>query len=160
MHGLIQVLKLVAARNQIEAADAGAIDVDMRGGVAEYQRVVFVQLIIQARAHTSEALGRSIDAEERLNAEGLLIHGYSIDDGPVVDGVPLRIQREGCALADRPTGLPFQFVEQQRRLLGGVGIARIPKVVGIVVMDVAAIMIGARLGEDFNSSETEFVVFR
>ena len=54
----------------------------------------------------------------------------AFDDGAVVHHVALRSRSVNeAAIVERAAGVAFNLVEQERRLLGGVRIARVPEVV-------------------------------
>ena len=46
----------------------------------------------------------------------------------------------------------------ERRLLGGVRIARVPEIVGEIVTDRASKLVAARLGKDLDAAKAELVV--
>ena len=66
LHCLVGELRMVAARNQVEAADPVVAHVRVRNAVAEHQRMVRTELIIHSRADVGEPARRGEDAGERL----------------------------------------------------------------------------------------------
>ncbi len=112
LHRLVGVLVIVSARCQVEATNPGPVDIGVREGIAKYQSVRVIQLIIDPRTHPREALRHLEDAEKRLDSQCLGIQRHRVGDGAVVNRVPLRIQIEGCALVDGSTGIALQLVQQ------------------------------------------------
>ncbi len=88
----------------------------------------------------------------------LRIQRHGVDDGAIVHHVPLAIEGKRRPLVDGPAGVAFNFVQQQRCFLRRVRIARVPDVVGVIVVERAAIVIGSRLGEYFDAAVTEPVI--
>ena len=90
----------VTLRHEVEAPDIGVGDVGSRERVADGQSILRVQLIVDARRHNHAPLGDAkhlrigVDDGERLG-----VNDGSVDDGPVVDGMPLDVQGEGGAAA-------------------------------------------------------------
>ena len=71
---------MVAAGNQVEAADAGIADVRVRDAVAEHQGVVRAELIIDSRADVREPAGRCEDAGEGDCGQRAGIDSYGVGD--------------------------------------------------------------------------------
>src|ERR1019366_8748347 len=64
------------------------------------------------------------------------------------------------SLRQRAAGAAFEFIQQEGRLGGRERVARVPKVVGVIPLRRAAILVGARLGEDLDLAVTQLVVLR
>ena len=114
---------MIAARTQIETADACVLDSVAVVGVAEGQRVVRIELIIETRSDDVAALASQVHVREPASDQCLRVQGYRVDDRPVVDPFALYVQVERRALVDRATEGAAQFVQVERRLLSGIGIA-------------------------------------
>src|ERR1035437_8025141 len=63
-------------------------------------------------------------------------------------------------LVSGPAGAAFEFIQQEGSLGGRVWIARVPKVVGEIPLRRSAILVGARLGEDFDLAVAQLVILR
>ena len=121
------------ARNQIEPADAGRRNVGVHEAVPQRQGIVGADLVIRARITSDAALRDSEHIGERINdAECVGVERRPVDNGSVINGVPAEIGKERSALAQWPTQVSAGFLQQKRRLLGRIGIARIPEVVSVI----------------------------
>jgi len=94
-----------------------------------------------------------IDDRERYG-----IQNGAVDNCSVVDGVPLDIERERGSLAQRSAHIAAVLLQQERRLLSGVRIPRIPEVVAEVVEGRPTEPVAAGLGEDLDAAGAERVV--
>src|ERR1043166_648547 len=160
LHGLMLRLQMVPARDQIEVSDAGILNIGVQGRVADSQRVVVVDLIVDARGDRKAALWNREHVSEVRDAERLRVERERVDDCSVVDRIPPHIERKRRALIERAAQVPAVFFQQEGRFLRGVGIARVPEIVGEVIKQRAAKLVSAGLGEDFDAAEPEFVVLR
>ena len=160
LHSLVGELRMVAARNQVEAADSVVAHVRMRNPVAEHQGIVRAELIIHPRADIGEPARRGEHAGERLVASVWRIERDGIGDRAVVHHVALRIQRERRLPGQRPAGVALELIQQKRRLRRRVRVARVPEIVGEVPLRRPVVLVGARLGEDLDLAVTQLVVLR
>ena len=158
LYGLIQIAVVIAARGQVERSDTGAINVGLRDGIADLQRIVAVQSIVDARAGASKNLRDFVNTEIRLDAQRLRAQRNGIDDRAVIHRVPLAIEDERRALIDGAAGVAFEFIEQKRGLLRRIGIARVPDIVGVIVIQRPPVAIAARLSENFDAAITKPVI--
>ena len=119
----------------------------MHETVPQRQGIVGADLVIRARITSDAALRDSKDIGERINdAECGGVKDRPVDNGSIVNGVPAEIGKERSALAHRPTQVSADFSQQKRRLLGRVGIARIPEVVSEIEKSGPVKLIRARPG--------------
>src|SRR5579872_100521 len=143
---------MIAARNQVEPPDAVIAHVGMCETITKHQRLIFTELVVDSRADVRVAAGCRDYASER--------RGDYVRDRTVVNHVALRVDSERRLLRQRPTGITLELVQQERSLLRGIGIARVPEIVCEVPVRIAAILVGTRLSEDLDFAVAEFVVFR
>ena len=68
LHCLVGELRMIAARSQVESADAVVPHVGVGNAVAEHQGVVLAELVVDARADVGVASGSDQHAGERLDA--------------------------------------------------------------------------------------------
>ena len=122
------------------------------------QRIVAVQSIVDARAGASKNLRDFVNTEIRLDAQRLRAQRNGIDDRAVIHRVPLAIEDERRALIDGAAGVAFEFIEQKRGLLRRIGIARVPDIVGVIVIQRPPVAIAARLSENFDAAITKPVI--
>ena len=101
LDGVVLVESVVAARRQVEAADALVLHVVARESVADYQSIVLAQLIIHARADAQAPLRSQQHAGIGSDRVRLRIERNRVDDRAVVDFAPLGIEDERGALAER-----------------------------------------------------------
>ena len=139
-HGGFRDLRRVAgalgvssARDQVEAAYAGVLDVGAREVVARGQRVVGGELIIHPRREDYAALRNAQHAGERIDdGERLRVDRDAVDDGAVVDGMALDVEGERRALVDGAAQHAAVLLQQKGRLALRVGVARVPEIVAEV----------------------------
>ena len=159
LRGVADVPRMVAARDQVEAPDAGVAHVGAQELVTPREGVVGAQLIIQARADGDAALRNAKDVRERIDdGERLRIERGPVDDGAVVDRIAADIQEERALRVNWAAQAAAVFLQEERRLPGGIGVARVPEIIGEVVVAQSFEFVRARLGEDLDAAEAEFVV--
>jgi hypothetical protein len=105
--------------------------------------VIGAELEIGARAQNGTVLRGHEETVERADGERLLVQGYAVDDGPVVDPFLLPAKVKGSAPGQRPANVALQFIQMERRLARGVRVARIPEVVGEIVLEQPTEFVGA-----------------
>ena len=78
---MVRVLRLCAARNQIESADASTLNISASKTIANRQNVFGVELIVDARIDSEPTLPRSKDVCERIDdRESLRIKSDRVDE--------------------------------------------------------------------------------
>src|SRR6516165_3949548 len=117
-----------------------------------------VQLVVDAWINPREAPGGDDRPDERLDGERLRVNRDGVDDGTVVDQIPLKFDDERCALPERPAGISLDLAEEKWRLLHRVGAAGVPEVVAKVIVDGAVVSIRTGLGENLDASVAQLVV--
>src|SRR5579859_472484 len=159
LHVLVIVLRVIPARDQVEAADAGILDIHVRIPVAEGKRVVRRELIIHARAHADTTLWHAENIRERIADERSGIERNGIDDGAVIHRVAADVQKKRRTLVDGPAQVAAILLKHERGFLRGVRIARVPDIVGEIVEARTVKLVRARLGENLDAAVAELVVF-
>src|SRR5258708_1751328 len=145
---------VIGARNQIESAYSRVRDIDAIERVPNRQRVLGIDLEIESRAgifaalRHSEYVGVGIHDPERNGIENA-----AVDHGAVVHRLLAGVQEKRSTLADGTAHVAFVFLEQERSLLLGEGVARIPPVGADVELRYTVKLFGARFGEDFDADE-------
>src|SRR6266496_5795045 len=148
-------------RNQIKAADAGALNLRGRETIANGQGVLRVDLVIKARVNAEATLPRTKYCCEWIDdLQRLRIEGDRIDNRAVVDFVAPHIKEKRRVFAERTAHAAAIFFQKEWGLLLCVRIARIPELIGKVEIDRAFEFVSSRLGENLDASKAEFVVFR
>src|SRR6266446_1786777 len=148
------------ARNQIETADASALNVSASKTIANGQSVLGVELIVDARVDSETALPRAKHISEWIDSrECLRIESDCVDDRTVVDLVAPNIKKERGAFVDSTAYAAAVFLQKEWRLLRCVRVARVPELIGKVEIDRAFEFISSRLGEDFDAAKAELVIF-
>src|SRR5262245_29272916 len=128
--------------------------------VAKRQRFSVVELIVHARVDRNAALRRLGRVGEGADhAQSLRVESDRVDDGAVVNRVPPDVQKERRPFVERAAQIPAVLLQQERRLLLRVRIARIPEIMSEVVEPRSAKLVGPRLGEDLNAAQTKLIVF-
>ena len=140
--------------------DALILQIVARVAIAERQRVVLAELIIDARADAQTVLRRFKDAVEgRRRATWARAYVEGVDDGSVINVAVLNIQKEGRLLAQRAAERSAENLLQEWSLLRGIRIARVPDVVAEIEVHVAMKLVGSRLGENLDAAVAELVEF-
>src|SRR6266404_8764314 len=104
------------ATNQIESADARALNISASKTVANGKRVLWVQLIINARVDSEAPLPRPKHISEWIdNRKCLWIERDCVDDRAVVDFIAPHIKKERGAFAERATHTAAVFLQEKRR---------------------------------------------
>src|SRR5262249_35527347 len=146
---LIGIAGMIAARIQVEAADAGVADVAARETVAGYQTDPLTQLIIDARGDADAPLRRARCGRKGIDdIKRVRIERDRIDDGAVVDRIPPGVDKEGGPRADRAAQAAPGFIQQEGRLLLRIRVARIPELVRKVVVEGTPKLVRSRLSKD------------
>ena len=118
-------------------------------------------MVIRARIDAEAALRDAEHVCERIDdAQCDGIECRAVDNGSIVCGVPADIHKERGALAHRAAEVPAVFPEQKRRLLLGVRITRVPKVLSEIEKSGAVKLIGSRPGQYLDPARADSVVFR
>src|SRR6266700_1641890 len=126
---MVNVLGVIATRSQIETADACVPNVAAREAVTQCQSVLGIDLVVDAGIdpytplRCPRSIGERIDDRQRYRIEN-----DRVDDGTVVDRVSAHVKKERSSLVDRATQAAAVFLQQERRLLLSVGIARVPEI--------------------------------
>ena len=148
-------------RNQIETADAGKGNIDVREAVPRRQRIVRAELVIRPRIDAPPALRNPEHVREGIDdAQRDRIKRRAVDDGAIVHRVAPEIEKERRALAHRTTQVPAVLLQQKRRLLLRVWITGIPEVVREVEGLRAMKLIGSWPGQYLDTAGAQPVVFR
>ena len=129
--------------------------------VAKYQRVLLIELIVDAWVNSDTTLRRHRSGGKRIDhSQRLWIECNCIDDETVVDCIPPHVQKEGSSFDDRPTYTSTKLVQREWRFQLSKRVARVPELVGKVVGDGAAELAGTRFGKDLNAAKSQLVVLR
>src|SRR5712691_8832197 len=127
---------MCTARNQIESADAGALNISASKTVPHSQRVFSVELIVDAWVDSETPLPCSKYISEWIdNRECLWIERDCVDDRAVVDLIAPHIEKERSTFAERATQAAAVFLQKERCFLPRVGIASVPELIGKVEID-------------------------
>src|SRR5712692_10052449 len=112
---------MCTARNQIEPADASALNFGASKTIANGQSVPGVELIVDARVDSEPTLPRSKHISEGIdNRECLWIESYGVDDCAVVHLIAPNIEKERRAFADSPAHAAAVFFQEERSFLKSV----------------------------------------
>src|SRR5438034_3798372 len=115
---MVCVLGMCAARNQIEPADAGALNISATETIANSQSVFGVELIVEARVDSETPLPRPKHVRERIDyRQRLWIESDCIDDRAVIHVVAPNIKKERRAFVNSSGYAAAIFLQKKWRLL-------------------------------------------
>src|SRR5205085_732773 len=147
-----------AARGETEATDAVVDAVRLLVHVARDQRVVGIQLIVDAGAQFPAVLGCDDGVVKRDNVE-VRIEDLPVNDGVIVDVAPLVIEEEGGLLTQGAAEVGADLARVEIRLDGGKRVAGVECSFAVVEGHLPAKLVGSGFGENLDASESQAVVF-
>jgi hypothetical protein len=161
LQSLAQAMRVIAPRNKIERPYARIPDVGQSTLVAHGKRVIRIDLLVEPRTDNNASLRNAEHLRIRIDdGEALRIERAPINDGAVVDCVPLHIEKKRRTPAQRSADISTILMQNKRSLPAGVWIPRIPCVAAEIVERCAPESVCTGFGENLNTPETEFVVLR
>src|SRR6266849_1765935 len=115
---MVRVLRMCAARNQIETADTSALNIGASKTIANGQSVLGVELIVNARGDSEAPLPRPKHISEWIdNRQCLRIEHDCVDDRAVVNLIAPNIKKERGTFAERTAYAAAIFLQKERRFL-------------------------------------------
>src|SRR6266496_4576614 len=109
---------MCAARNQIEPADAGALNISASNPIANRQSVFGIELIVEARVDSKTPLPRPKHVRERIDdRQPLWIERDRVDDRSVIHLIAPNIKKERHAFVNSSAYAAAIFLQKKWRLL-------------------------------------------
>src|SRR5438034_1199635 len=128
--------------------------------IAKSQRVVLIDAVIESRAKHISSLRFTRDGIKRSNPERCRIDHITIRDQSIVEKIGAPRCQERRPFVERTSDLTTIFRAEEWRLLGGVGVPRIPGRTSGVLEEITAPLVCSRLCKDLDAAEAQLIVLR
>src|SRR6266496_1081948 len=156
-HGLFGAFRVVHPAGQRESADAHNVG-RMGKFITCYQRILRIDLIVDARAKFNSAVGCGNSLAERNNVQGR-IKNRGVNYRIIVDVALFEIKKErSLVFGNWPAKVAAVLARRIRRARGRKRVARVEGHVVKAERSLAAKLVRAWLGQDFDSSKSWPVV--
>jgi len=149
----------VGAGDQAVLADTVVVALAQILPIRSGQRVIRVELCVEAAVRIDIGARRDDGVAHGCFGEGRRIERYRVNQGCVVDDVPLKIQIERGSFRDGSGQIPCDDAIDVIGLVIGVGIARVEDRIAVGKPRRAAELVGAGFGDDLDAPESEPVIF-